>query len=849
MHSPDSPRNAGNGQPPGLAGDTAASGQDNGPAGAPPEEAQALTSQGDEPAATTSLPATDGGDVQSTRLAVLGRPVARLGQRFGALGQAWRQRWPAGRPRAEPGGAADAASTMLGRLTVLPAILLVSWLLPAVPLLLAGSFLPVPMLLISIPLAVALTVNGLRVVPVSWPRLRAQGSTSQRTWAAWFGLLATVAVVASLTAWQLREGSEALIVTRDPGTFLQTGYWLAQHGSLPIPQSLRAFGGPHPGLAFGSAGFIDTGRSVVPAVLPGLPLLLAAGFWIHGITGASAVGPVLGGLAVLAFAGLVGRLVGSHWAPAGALVLGLSLPQQYVGRTSLSETVLEILLFGGLSLLADSLALPGGPTPAIPSDGLVTTVRQNWRQLGSRGEWAAWLTPARVLAALAGLSLGLSLVTNLTALFYLLPVIPFAAILVGGRRPQATPFLLGIFVGCLYAVLSGYLLDRPVVDSVGSTLALAGVAAVWLFAPSIVALQLPKFVTVRRGVPRLLAGRPLRWLPDLGGVLVAAALVGFAVRPYVQTVRGHPSLAVYHFIRSLQRAQGLPADPTRLYSEQTLYWVIWYIGLPTVLLGGIGAALLVRRCLRALLTWRDPRGVWRQWGLPLAVICAGSAAVLWEPDIVPDQPWASRRLVVLVIPALVICGLWAASLLTRRARDRGARPATAMVAGVFCVAAMLVPTVSTTFGLGFSHGGKAGGLRPVAQGLATRRIGTGEVGAVAALCAQIPSNASVVIVSRPTMQIFTQVIRGMCGVPVASMTGQPQASVDAVIASIRAAGRRPVLLAARRGPLVAFGGAPVRVLDLSTTGDPHQLTQLPTGPVAVRYVIWMTSPVTPGTGA
>ena len=62
-----------------------------------------------------------------------------------------------------------------------------------------------------------------------------------------------------------------------------------------------------------------------------------------------------------------------------------------------------------------------------------------------------------------------------------------------------------------------------------------------------------------------------------------------------------------------------------------------------------GVVLLVRRCLRSLLTWRDPDGRWRNWGLPVAIICAGSAAVLWAPDIVPDQPWASRRLVPLVI--------------------------------------------------------------------------------------------------------------------------------------------------------------------------------------------------------
>ena len=51
---------------------------------------------------------------------------------------------------------------------------------------------------------------------------------------------------------------------------------------------------------------------------------------------------------------------------------------------------------------------------------------------------------------------------------------------------------------------------------------------------------------------------------------------------------------------------GLPLDPRRLYAEDTLYWVIWYIGLPAVLLGVFGLALLARRLVRGLVTWSDP---------------------------------------------------------------------------------------------------------------------------------------------------------------------------------------------------------------------------------------------------
>ena len=796
------------------------------------------------------------------------------------------------------GGSADAAGALLARLTVLPAVLIVAWLIPGVPLLLAGAFRPVPMLLISVPVAVVLTVAGLRVVPATRPTLRPAGRT-RPGWITWFGLLATVAVVAGLTAWQIAESSAALIVVRDPGSYLQAGYWIAQHGSLPVPEAAKTFGGPHSGLSFASTGFLARGGGLYPAVLPGLPILLAGGFWVHGVTGAVATGPVLGGLAVLAFAGLVARLAGLQWAPAGALVLGLSLPQQYTGRTSLPETVLEILLFGGLCLLADSLALrgwrqaaavrpaagtsaaadasaadvaaarsaavgsaaDGAGAPSSAAEGVAADAptllsgppgsavwRDRLAAARQRALTSGWLTPPHLLAVLAGLAVGFSLAVSVSAVLYLLAVIPVSCALAMGRRPQATAFLVSVAVGVLYGLLGCFLLDRPGFDLVGHTAAMGGVAAVWLAALAIVAGQLARLGRVRRFVPGILARRPLRWLPEAGALLTVAALIGFAIRPYVQTVRGHPDGAQYRFIASLQRLQGLPVDPTRSYAEQTLYWVIWYIGLPTVLLGALGLALLVRRCLRALLTWRDPDGTWRAWALPLTMICAGSLLVLWAPDISPDQPWASQRLVVLAIPGLILSAIWAASWLVRRAHDRGAGSVTVALAGLFCVAAMLVPTVFTTFGIGFSDRGKSGGLKPVAQGLATSRTGGGEISAVASLCARIPRNAAVLIVDVPTAAEFAQTIRGMCGVPTASMAGQPTSAVDGVVASISAAGRRPLLLAGSSAALAPYGVSASRILDLRTTGDAHELTQPPTVPVPVRYQLWLAAPGTSGVG-
>ena len=249
----------------------------------------------------------------------------------------------------------------LARLTVIPAVAVIAWLVPGLPLLLAGEFAPVPMVLIAAPLVTALAVNLLHRIPGRWPT-DLPGAGRDRRWFGWFGVLGTVAVAAGYMVWQLAANSPSVIATRTPGAYFQTGFWIAQHGSLPIPGSLAAFGGPHAGMHLSSIGFIAHGHSIVPAVTAGLPMLLAGGFWTSGTGGGAVIGPVLGGLAVLSFGGLVGRLAGRQWAPAGAVVLALTLPELYTSRDAFSETAVQVLLFGGLCMVIDALtsARPGG---------------------------------------------------------------------------------------------------------------------------------------------------------------------------------------------------------------------------------------------------------------------------------------------------------------------------------------------------------------------------------------------------------------------------------------------------------------------------------------------------------
>jgi hypothetical protein len=397
-----------------------------------------------------------------------------------------------------------------------------------------------------------------------------------------------------------------------------------------------------------------------------------------------------------------------------------------------------------------------------------------------------------------------------------------------------------LFVGAGYGFADGYLLSASYLNAIGSLLRPLAVIALGIIAVTVVAMGVLGVDRVRRLVRTLVSARPLRWLPDVAAVVTILAVIGFAVRPYFQTVRGQTNPATINYVAELQRLAHLPVDGTRQYSEDTLYWVIWYIGVPAVLLGALGIALLARRCLRAALSRRDPQRAALVWALPLMIIGWVTVTVLWRPSIVPDQPWASRRLVPVVLPGLLLAAVWMSAWLKERGRTLGAsRLARSLVAGC-CVIALLVPAAVTTFGAGLAK--KAGGSsRPVANGLAFKRTGTGEYNAVRALCAAIGPNAAVVILDAQTAQWFSQVVRGMCETPVGRMDAPAPDSVQVVIAGIERSGRRPVLLAAQESQLSAYGGAR-QVLNLLTTQDAHELTQPPSQTWPIRFVVWLAEP-------
>ncbi|MER6943311.1 hypothetical protein ABT294_04735 [Nonomuraea sp. NPDC000554] len=685
------------------------------------------------------------------------------------------------------------AGRVLAAVSVLPALVVAGWLVAGLPLLLVGRFEPVAAVLLGLPVIGLLCWAGLRRLP------EVVEATGRQ-------VAAVVAVAAGAGVFNAVMHGEQLIVRRDPATYAQYAIWLAKHGSLPIPAQAEAFGGADPALLFARIGFYQVDGAVVPQFMPGPPMLFAAGDWLGGLLLTPAV---LGALAVLTVGGLAGRLAGGRWAPLAALAFALSLPVLYTSRTTFSEIPSLILLFGGLALVHDALSRP-------------------------RPGWAA--------GALAGLVTGLAVLVRVDALRDVLPVLAFAGLLIAMRRfsrtdgtagslpvgeealgepgsrgaggPWVGPWLLaGVVVGAGAGVLAAYALSRPYLAylsrSVNPLLAICASVMVLTVAGTVAA-------------PWLARLRLPRWAAPAGAWLVVLVMTGFAVRPWLQTVHREVTTpedqVTATFIQKTQQADRLPIDGTRLYSELSLHWVVWYVGLPVVVLATVAAAVLVRRLLRS--------GEPFAWLLPLAVIGWTTVTTLLRPEITPDHPWASRRLVPVVIPGLIVLAVWGLGWVRDRARERGYGSRWIGIAGCLLV---LVPPAVTSIGTAFT---------PVEQG---------EQAAVEAMCASLPRDASVLIIERVTGDRFTQVVRGMCGLPTAQIrieTGNdtaPEQDVRRVVERVRAAGRVPVVLAAEERQVRPYG-TPRQVMGLVTRQDERSLVDPPNGTWWLRINVWMATP-------
>ena len=557
--------------------------------------------------------------------------------------------------------------------------------------------------------------------------------------------------------------SENVVVNRDGGAYLTTARQLVREGALEVDARGAAFAGIG-GLQFSGAAVYDMGdpyRDPAPAFQDALvPQSAADEEFESGL-----IEPQFNHLAAVELA--VAYDVGTQWLMfrLPALVTALALLALYAVTVRVTHRP-------DVSLLAMALFAVSLP--------LLYVARNTYSESFAFALlWGAVLClvglhrrPRASMAVVGGALLGALVCTRIDSLLYVGLLFPLVAVSLAAAGPAAlrlarvrawgVTLLAVAVVGALgwydlaersgdyaaqHAAMLGPLRWGLVAAAVISAVGLAG----WLLVPQI-----------RHAAQRLSAGAAVA-----GAVVVAGALLlGWLVRPHLQIGRLSSSSGI---AASIQRTTGQPVDPTRSYAEQSLQWMAWYLG-PVALVAAIGGLTWA--------TWRALRGRAEPAVLALLVLCLGSGALyFYDPNITPDQLWASRRFVPAILPSLALWSTAAFALLLRRPMIAGrTAPARAAVAGV-TAALLLVPAALTT--------------APLVQ----LRLQAGYLAPLLQTCQAVRPDAAIIVLGEFGGYALPQSVRNWCGVPVAAAgTAVTPQSLPAVAERIRANGYRPYLL-------------------------------------------------------
>ena len=653
-------------------------------------------------------------------------------------------------------GRCAAAGRVLAIGSVLPALLGTGWLVAAVPLAITGQFRPWLVFPLAALAAVVVAVLGCAVLR----RTEVIRPTP------WWPVVLTILIAIGFAVFTAITHSEQVVLRRDAGSYAQIGYLLAHHFGLDQPVPSAVFGPLPASATFASPAFYQVGGTLVPQFMTGWPTVLGGADWLGGWTGMLVMPALIGGCSILAIGGLAARLMGARWAPVAAFLVAFAWPVLRVSQVTLSEPLGGLLLAGGVCLVID----------LVSTDAAGSAIR--------RHAFAAGLVLAG--GELVRLDFGVDFAL-------LLPVLGWCWL---RRRTGVVPFLIGALAGGGIAVWDGAFATRPYVsgnrESVLLMLALLAGVAVLTVAVALVLRRM------RRGPGDLTWWRPV---PAIAAVVVALIGAGLVLRPFVSVDHSNTDPGVIKFTATVQRNLGLPVDGTRGYAEHSLQWVSWYLGWPLLALALVAAIVLVRRVLAA----RE-----RAWFPVLAVYFGSAVLVLLRPAITADHPWADRRLVTEVIPAMVLLGTWSCAQLTGRFRGRW-RIGGGAVLAVAVLGPMAIATVP----------------------MATDRTELGELTATAQVCATLRPGDAVVLVDNEWMPT----IREQCGIPVVLLQNPSVSAINTLEHNILAAGRKPVIAGSQMTDPRTVGYSVSPAVVLNTRTDQSELLRRPyaTDPLELRF--------------
>lgn len=485
--------------------------------------------------------------------------------------------------------------------------------------------------------------------------------------------------------------SEHLFVNRDPAAYNTAALWLTTHENLSIEKPASEKLLDMPGLSTESLGYVtnpDNSDNLNAHGAHLLPTLQAVANTAFGIEGILRINILFGATALLAFYGFARAVTKPRWAFLATTIMALSLPMIFMARDSYTEPLTMTFLFGGLALLLNAQ--------------------------GDRKYWQWWL---------AGLVLGIAALTRIDAYLAFIGIeLAAIAMLLVATKKDRLPLLacavwlaigmsIGGYLGWLDTVLLSkpyYLAHQPFIVPQLQLIAGLAVAGVIIIA-----------INWRYNWLRWLDKITTKWRDKTIWIIIGGFFAVLASRPL-------------WFVGLLDHSDPL----SRSFSEQTINWIIWYIGPITMITGVIGLSVAITRILR---------GKNKHLMSFIAILSVSSLLYLLSPNITGDQVWATRRLLPIVIPGFVLLGMMAFGELYAKGKIKWhGRKYNVQVATTVLVTLAVVSPIFISYPF------------------AINRLYAGELAQLQAVCDKLPDKTTVVWIGE-SRDFSTQSTRALCG--------------------------------------------------------------------------------------
>ncbi len=411
----------------------------------------------------------------------------------------------------------------------------------------------------------------------------------------------------------------------DAGTYANCGVRLAGEGGQAIrhPHIICGTTLP-PGLLRELPGFYAKERTMVPQFSSLLPAWLAQAYGTAGFNGLYRLNPLLALLALGAVFGMARELSGQALGLWATIIVGLSMPNLFCARNTLSEILAQLFVWSGM------LAL-----------------------------WEGLRRPDRHIALWGGIFFGFDALVRIDMLI-LAPLLVLAHI--GSRIAQPEDRLTGrtwisahIAALSIWAISIGYYVFF-------SPLYFRGLRSQVLDIACLLLISLMVMVSVRERVLVIL--RPIvtskvsLWAAAIG--IAASAAYAYWIRPRLPT----PAI----FSTTMWNTVGWLLG-RRDYREESL-----------IILAGYLSAVLIFVSIAGFVVYMFQVARTAGGGTMLALTAlAFTVLYLYNPAITPVQVYAERRFVVITIPAIALFAALGLFHLTRSSAKRWGMAVTTLV--------------------------------------------------------------------------------------------------------------------------------------------------------------------------